>query len=181
MSKKTTYEELRQRVKASEEKVSGRKRAEQALREKEAELENMTRSLAEMNTAMEVLLQKRDKDKKELEEKVLLNIQKLVMPCIEKLKKSGLDDRQISYTRILESNLKEIISPFSSELSSKHLKLTPAEVQVSDLIRQGKTSKEIADLFGLSSKTIESHRKNIRRKIGINNKKENLRIHLSYI
>jgi len=56
--------------------------------------------------------------------------------------------------------------------------LTPAEIQISNLIKQGKTTKEIADLLNLSDRTIETHRKNIRRKIGIRNKSENLRTHL---
>jgi len=124
------------------------------------------------------LLKRRDEDKSELEEKVLLNVQELIIPYLYKLKSSGLDIRQNSFIGIIESNLKEIISPFSRRLSSKHLKLTPAEIQISNFVKQGQTTKEIANLLDLSSETIESHRRNIRKKIGIKNKKENLRTHL---
>jgi len=86
--------------------------------------------------------------------------------------------RQASLMSILESNLKDIVSPFARELTRKYLKFTPTEIQVANLVKQGKTTKEIADLLNVSDKTIESHRKNIRGKIGIKNKKENLQTHL---
>ncbi len=79
---------------------------------------------------------------------------------------------------IVESNLKDIVSPFARGISTEFLKLTPTEIQVANLIREGKTTKEIANLMTLSAKTIEFHRDNIRRKIGIKNKKINLRTHL---
>jgi PAS domain S-box-containing protein len=155
-----------------------RKLTEQALMAKEKELEIKNISLEEMNTALRILLEKRDRDKSELEEKVLMNFQQLILPNLEKLKSSKLDDRQKSFVAILETNLSDIISPFSRELSSKYLGLTPAEIEVANLVRLGQTTKEIASLLSLSSETIECHRKNIRKKIGIKNKKANLRTHL---
>ena len=116
--------------------------------------------------------------KTEIEDKVLLNVRELVTPYLDKLKTGRLDAKEKSFLDILESNLKDIISPFLRRLSSEHLKLTPTEIQISNLIRQGKTTKEIADLFNLSGKTIDAHRRNIRNKLGIRNKKENLRTHL---
>ncbi len=158
--------------------ISERKKADQALKKREAELDIKNKSLEEMNAALRVLLKRRDEDKTELEEKVLLNIQELVLPYLENLKKSKLDARQKSFVSILESNLEDIVSPFLRRLSTKHLKLTPTEIKISNLVKQGKTTKEIADLMSLSDKTIASHRRNIRKKIGIKNKKENLRTHL---
>ncbi len=158
--------------------ISDRKEAEQAIKERESELDIKNKSLEEMNAALRVLLKRRDDDKTELEEKVLLNIQELVMPYLEKVKNSNLDARQQSFLSILESNLEDIVSPFLRRISSYHLKFTPSEIQISNLVKQGKTSKEIAALMGLSDKTIESHRRNIRKKMGIKNKKENLRTHL---
>jgi PAS domain S-box-containing protein len=161
--------------------ITEQKRTEQALREREKELKIQTMNLEESNIALRVLLKRREEDKTEVEEKVLLNIRELVAPHLEKLKESGLDIIQNSYVSVLESNLNDIVSPFSRRLSTRYLNLTPSEIQISNLIRQGKTTKDIATLLNISSKTIEGHRKNIRKKLGIKNKKANLRTYLQSI
>jgi PAS domain S-box-containing protein len=158
--------------------ISERKRAEQALRERESELEIKTSNLEEVNTALRVLLKRREEDKSELEEKVISSVKDLILPYVEKLEKSGLNERQRACVSILESNLDDIISPFSRRLSSTYSNLTPSEMRVADLVKHGKTTKEIAEFLNVSSQTIDSHRKNIRRKIGIRNKKANLRSQL---
>jgi PAS domain S-box-containing protein len=142
------------------------------------ELEIKTKNLEEVNTALKVLLAKRDEDKLELEQKVLVNVKELVLAYLEKLKKSGLDDRQKTYVEIIETNLKDIVSPFLRGLSNKYVNLTPTEIQVANLVKQGRISKEIAELLNLSTRTIEFHRDNIRHKLGIKNKNINLRTHL---
>jgi len=148
------------------------------LEERGIELELKRNDLEEVNTALRVLLKKRDEDKLELEENLLLNIKMLVRPCLEKLKNCTLNERQASYLDVLESNLLEVISPFARKMSSKYLNLTASEIQVANLIIEGQRTKEIASLLNLSDKTIEVHRKNIRKKLGLRNKKENLRTHL---
>lgn len=159
--------------------ITERKIADQELRKREEQLEIKTKSLEEVNTALKVLLRSRDEETKELENKFLSNINSLVLPYLEKLKGSGLNGEQESYLEILESNLENIISPFSMKLSSKFLKLTPTEIQVADMIRRGKRTKDIADFLGLAPCTIDSHRKSMRRKLGIENRKANLRTYLS--
>ncbi len=155
--------------------ISKRKRAEEALRKREAELEAQSHNLREVDTALRVLSKQRQKDKKELEEKILSNVKQLVSPHLEKLKKSRLDAYQTTALSILESSLNDIVSPFVSMLSSKYLGFTPTQIQVASLVREGKTTKEIAELLNSSDRTVECHRQNIRMKIGIKNKKANLR------
>jgi len=151
---------------------------EQALREREKELKIKTKSLEEVNAALRVLLNKRDEDRTELEEKVLSNVKELVLPYLEKLKRTGLNQKQETFAGILESNIDDIISPFLRRMSSRYLGLTPAQIQVANLVRQGKRTKDIAKLLNLSPKTVEDHRKNVRKKLGLKNKKANLRTHL---
>jgi len=158
--------------------IQERKKAERELRKREKELRIKTRNLEEANAALRVLLKKRDEDRLELEEKVLSNVKELVLPYLGKLKRTGLDQRQKTFASILESNIDDIISPFLRRMSSRYLGLTPAQIQVANLVRQGKRTKDIAELLDLSPKTIEDHRKNLRKKLGLKNKKANLRTHL---
>jgi DNA-binding CsgD family transcriptional regulator/GAF domain-containing protein len=148
------------------------------LNERGAELEIKSQDLEEINTALRVLLRKRDEDKTELEENFLFNIKQLVKPYLEKLRNSGMDEKQQLYLNILDSNIDDIISPMARKLSSRFLNLSASEIQVANLVMDGKRTKEIAMLLNVSDKTVEVHRKNIRTKLGLKNKKINLGTHL---
>ena len=109
---------------------------------------------------------------------LLINIKKLIFPYIEKLQNKGQDEDSQVYVNIIKSNLEDLISPLASTLSSKYFALTPTEIQVTDLIKQGKTSKEIAAMLNVSPKAVSFHRGNIRKKLGLLNKKINLKSYL---
>jgi len=159
--------------------ITERKRAEEGLRRRESELKIKSKNLLELNTALRVLLKQREDDKKELEEKVLSNIKELALPYIEKIKKGSMNSRDSAYICILESNLKDIISPFSYKLSSRFQSLTPKEIQVANFIKEGRTSKEIAEIMGVTRSAIDIHRYRVRGKLGLNNKKANLNSYLA--
>ena len=161
--------------------ITEQKKAQEALRKSEAELLEKSRHLEEVNAALNVLLKRREEDRNDFEEKILANVKELVLPYIEKLKNSGLYSDQMTLVGILESNTKEIFSPFVTKLSSRFLSLTPAEIKVASLIKDGKTSKEIASLLHASENTIRSHRFHIRSKLDLKNKKVNLRSYLRSI
>ncbi|MFA9614126.1 MAG: PAS domain S-box protein [Deltaproteobacteria bacterium] len=158
--------------------ITNRKLAEEAVRKSEAELVKKSRHLEEVNAALKVLLKQREGDKADLEERFLANVKELVLPYVEKLKNSRLHSDQMTLVGILESNMKEIVSPFVTKLSSRFLSLTPTEIQVASLIKDGKSSKEIAALLNASENTVRSHRFHIRSKLGIKNKKVNFRSYL---
>jgi len=154
--------------------MTEQKRTEAALRKREQEVQKKSRNLEEVNTALKVLLKQREADKSELEEKVLSNVKDLVLPYLHKLKASRLTARDLDLLKLLEANLAGILASFNQRLSSRYLNLTPKEIQVANLIKNGKTTKEIADLMGVSEATVSLHRDHIRKKLGLNNKKINL-------
>jgi len=142
------------------------------------ELNIKTKNLEELNTALTVFLDKREEDKSVIEEKIMCNVKALVTPYLAKLKKVSPVQSQKTMINILESNLNELISSFSHRLSSKYLNLSPSEIQVANLVKQGMTNKEIAEILHVTSRTISFHRENIRKKLGLTNKKNNLRTYL---
>lgn len=158
--------------------ITEQKHSEAALRKREREVQLKSRNLEEVNTALKVLLTQREEDKSEMEEKVLSNVKGLVLPYIEKLKNSRISKRDMSFVSILESNLINIISPFSHRLSSRHLNLTPKELQVANLIKDGRTTKEISEMMGICAGAVALHRNHVRTKLGIKGKKINLQSYL---
>ncbi len=152
--------------------------AQEELRAKEAQLRQKSEKLEEANVALKVLLDHRDRDLEEMEQRIAANIKELVFPYVEKLKDGRLQGRQEALVNIIDENLQDIVSPFLKKLTSLHLLLTPQEVDVATLVRQGKSSQEIADVVGVSVNTISFHRKNLRKKLGLNDQSRNLRTYL---
>ena len=152
---------------------------EMLVQQRTRELQTKTHHLEEVNTALRVLLKKREQDRQHMEEQMLVNIRELVMPYIERMRNSRLDERQTACLDVMTATLEDIVSPFLHKLSLEFLHLTPSEVQVANLIKHGKTTKEIAQMLILSQKTVEFYRKRIRKKLGITNKPVNLRTFLA--
>lgn len=182
-------EELLQANHALKKEISERRRAEALLREarknlerlveeRTAELEAKTANLEELNVALKVLLQKREDDRRDLEDNLIHNVKNLILPHLEKLKNMELSARHKNYVEILESNLHQIASPMARQLSSSYFSLTPTEIRVASLIKRDRTTKEIAQTFHVSESAIIYHRHNIRKKLGLNNKKINLKTYL---
>jgi PAS domain S-box-containing protein len=157
------------------------RRLEKTLRAREAALKARTTELEEVNSTLRVLLTKRRMDKIEHAKQVTLNVKELVIPCLENLKQNLSDHKQISSLSMLESSINDIVSPFAHELSLRFASLTATELRIAHFVKHGKTSKEMAVLFNVSERTIESHRQKIRLKIGIKNNKANLRSQLMSI
>jgi len=151
---KPTYEELLQEVDELKNEVFKNKRAEKALRERQKALKVKVSTLKELNTSLRVLLQRREDDVKGVGEKVLSNVKLLVIPFLDKLHRTQLDSKQKAYVDAL----------------GKYESLSPTEIQVAKLVKEGKKTNEIAEMMGLSKRTVEAHRLSIREKLDIKGK-----------
>jgi PAS domain S-box-containing protein len=152
-----------------------RKKIAVNLRKRERELRDKSSNLERLNTALNVLLKRRDEDRLDLEEKFLSNIKELVSPYIEKLKRTRLNSVQADYVNIIDSHLTDVVSPFLKNLKSKYFNLTPRELEIASLVKDGKTTKEISKMLNCSSPAVDFHRFNIREKLGLRHKRTNLR------
>jgi DNA-binding CsgD family transcriptional regulator len=166
------------RVVVSHEEITAIKLTEEALRKSEAQLTRQKVELEEANIALKVLLKQRENDKTDLEQKVITNIKEMVMPYVEKLKRVNLKAKDKTVVDIIDSHLQNIISPMIQNLANASIILTPQEIQVAALVKDGKASKEIADILNVSETTIHFHRKNLRKKFGLSNSQTNLRSYL---
>ena len=166
------------RVVVSHEEITALKLTEEALRNSQEALIDQKQSLEEANIAMKVLLKQREEDRLELEKKVLNNVKDLVLPYVEKLKNARLKGKDRTLVDIVDRHLQDIISPMLQRFANASLILTPQEMQVASLVKDGRTSKEIADILNVAETTINFHRKNLRIKFGLQNKRTNLRSYL---
>jgi DNA-binding CsgD family transcriptional regulator len=155
------------------------RRMEETLKKRSTEVKLKSQSLKEVNAALKVMLQQREEDIVEVEKRVLMNVQELVCPYLEKLKITRLNAKQGNYVNIAADNLQSIVSPFLNTLKRRYTNLTSREIQIANLIKQGKTTKEIAETLNVSSRAVEFHRNNIRTKMALKNRKANLSTFLS--
>jgi len=151
---------------------------EEIVERRTEELVDKAKKLEELNSALRVLLQKHDEEKREGEEYMSSAINQMITPYVRQIKQKSTDPEISSYINIIETNLNDLTLKFGIAIQSKALGLTPTEIEVALLIKAGKASKEIAHLLEISCETVGFHRNNIRYKLGIKNKKENLQSYL---
>jgi len=159
--------------------ITYRKRIQQSLRRANDELERRTAELEDTNTALKVLLKKRDKDNLELQENIFSNYELMITPFLRKLKTHSDNQNQQNLLDIIETNLQEIVAPFAKSLSNPMMRLTSSEIQIATMIKQGYSNKEIATILNSSKRTIDTYRQNIRRKLNLKNEKINLKAYLT--
>ena len=139
------------------------------------ELECQRQSLESANIALKVLLQQQEQIKKGIEENILLQIEDLIKPCLYRIRNSSVIEDVRKFVQITEGRLNDVLKPFVRQLSSTHLGLSSREIEIACMIRDGMTSKEIAQLIHVSTRAVNFHRENIRRKLNLTNKKQSLK------
>jgi PAS domain S-box-containing protein len=158
--------------------ITERKKIEDALKEKKKTLTEQAKNLEETNTALKVLLRLRNEEKESIEENILSNVNQLINPYLKKLHHTRLSAEQDNLVNIVESNLAEITSSLTPKLISRSIGLTPRELEVANLVKNGLTNQEISEILCLSDNAVAFHRRNIRTKLGLKRKKVNLRSYL---
>jgi DNA-binding CsgD family transcriptional regulator len=143
------------------------------LRAAHRDIQREHQALQEANIALRAVLSRLEEEKREIKASIVANIQKVIMPIVFELELE-VTGRQRSYVTLLRQSLQEIASPFVTHMARDHMQLTPVEITISTMIRNGLSTKEIAQLRCISPATVRRHRENIRRKLGLRNRKANL-------
>ena len=158
-------------------KIAMRIAAEQELQEINKQLTVERKALQETNAALRTVLTRIEEEKQSIYKNVQSNVEKILMPILLALTLE-LPIMQRKYVEMLRTNLEEIASPFINHLSRRFLSLTPTEIKICNMIRNGLRTKEIAQMQGVSMATINRHREHIRQKLEITNKEINLTTYL---
>lgn len=154
--------------------VNDRVEITEKLKAREEELKVKTNRLAELNTALRVIIEQREQEIEDIRMNLINRLHRLIKPYLHELEETVLSEEQKTYLTIIQSNLRRISFPQVREVIAWQNTLTPTELKVADFIRNGKTTKEIATLLRVSDNAVAFHRKSIRKKIGIVGKKVNL-------
>ena len=143
----------------------------------EKDLEAERQALRNKNIALREVLGRIQEEKEEIGARIQANVDNIIMPVLYALENS-VHQGQLGYVRLLRSNLEDLTSPFASKISKEFSSLSPAEIQICNLIKNGFSTKEIARLRGISTATINRHREHIRKKLELTSKKVNLATYL---
>jgi len=151
--------------------ITNRKEAEEKIFRHEESLE-------QKNIVLKELLEQIELEKQKIKDDVAATVEELLLPALNKLRMKGASKKHV---QVIKKNLKEMTSSFGRKISEKKLKLTPREIEICNMIKEGLSTKDIAGMQNISIKTIEKHRVHIRSKLGLANKKYNLTTYLQNI
>lgn len=143
------------------------------------ELQEQKKELEEKNIALKELLAQIEMEKTQIKKQILFNVEHFIFPILGKLKsRPQVNTAFTKYLHILEKNLSEITSPLSRKIIENKVRLSPKEFEICNFIKSGFSNKQIAEILYISVLTVERHRHNIRKKLGIANQKVNLSTYL---
>lgn len=157
--------------------ITERKKAELSLKQSERDLKKQAGELENKNIALREIMEQIGIEKKQFKDDVIDNIQEILIPVLQKMK-SCVPGTEKNYVVLLERSLKDMTSSFGHKMSDPLLKLTPRELEISNMIKVGFATKEIAVILKVSPFTIENHRGNLRKKLKLENEKINLTTYL---
>lgn len=155
-----------------------RREAETALTTSMLEIKKQGEALAAKNIALKEILSQIETEKEEIKQHMTANVEKLLLPKLRELKRHGRP-ADVRHIELLEKNLANMTSGFTRTLRNRISQLSPRQLEICNMIKSGCKNKEIADLMGISLRTVETHRNAIRKKLGISGDDTNLVTYLN--
>lgn len=137
------------------------------LRHKKAEVEKM-------NIALKQVIKSVEEERQELRENLSNQVKKQMLPALDRIAKENVPEIREGYRTVIEDQLADLTGSNGTETDAALLRLSPRELEVCQLIQLGRSGKEIAELLSMSFETVQTHRKNIRKKLGLRGKNTSL-------
>lgn len=157
--------------------ITTSRKASEQIKNQQTDLKNLNILLGEKNTALREVISQLQQEKARIEERVLINVERLLLPALENMQKKGTRF-ELEYLNMLKRGLHELVSPFGEKLTSRMYSLTTREIEICNLIKNGFSSKEIGAQLNISYRTVQTQRNVIRKKLNILNQDINLRTFL---
>lgn len=173
IAKPVKAEELIARVKTHLELKGYRDKLEDIIAEKLEEINSQKRLLEQKNSALLEVLDQYSAEKDRQKESFRLNLSNSVMPIMAKLKTVLSRDNEDLYN-LLESSINSCADSYGIKVNEKFSSLSTKEREICLMIKNGMTSKEIAEMLAISIDTVSTHRKRIRKKLGLDNQDKSL-------
>ncbi|MBC8430602.1 MAG: response regulator [Desulfobacterales bacterium] len=167
---------LRESGATLEKKVKELEQKRRELVDSKLELENVNEMLIDTNSALSVLARNLEKSRKESEKRILQKTKTLILPIIEKLYHARRLEKYREDLDLLTGFLETLTSGLGEDKISASL--SASEMRIASLIKNGMSSNEIARHLNVSLYTVKTHRKNIRKKLSLQNSGVNLRSYL---
>jgi PAS domain S-box-containing protein len=158
--------------------IEEKKKSEGALKESESAMREQTKILEQKNLALGEIIAQIEIEKNKIKSEINTNVQRVIIPTLEKM---NIENDKETYKKLLEHHLTKITSGYGSKITNHSYKLSPRELEICNLIKANLTSKDISQLLNISVKTVDKHRRNIRKKLELSNKDINLASALSEI
>ncbi|MBD3331390.1 PAS domain S-box protein, partial [candidate division GN15 bacterium] len=153
--------------------ITERRHATDRLKQTNEQLRAERHALTEKNMALTAIMDQIDQRADKVAMQIETNIQRIVLPLLDKLA-TRTDSQATGYVQMIRTHLADVTSPFIHNLERHFSALTPREVEICEMIRNGMSCKEIGEHLNASDRTILKHRQNIRRKLGLLQTKTNL-------
>ena len=144
----------------------------------ETGLEESREQVDGMNVALRTVIESVEEEKKDMHEDFALQVREQILPALDRMVREPVPQMRRSFGRFIKERLSALAGETGDQFEELLLKLTPREVEVCRYIESGKSTERIGELLSITADTVRTHRKNIRRKLGLQGKSVSL---ISYL
>lgn len=167
-----------ERARLRKENEAYRCRLEEMVATRTSELEKANIALQRKTVALEEVLSTCRADADRRVTQAVERIEQFCKPVVGELRRVLPPDKRKLADRV-EQSIAEASNEQVGKLAAELSMMSPAELRVCEMIRRGMGSKEIAAATSIAVDTVETHRRNIRRKLRITHESVNLSSYLN--